>query len=25
TGCEWEYGNVYAEDGTELGWWEGGT
>lgn len=24
-GCEWEYGNVYAEDGTALGWWERGT
>jgi len=20
--CVWEYGNVYAEDGSELGWWE---
>lgn len=25
TRCEWEYGNVYAEDGTALGWWEGST
>ena len=20
--CEWEFGNVYAEDGSQIGWWE---
>jgi hypothetical protein len=23
-GCEWEYGNIYAEDGSALGWWQTG-
>lgn len=20
--CEWEFGNVYAEDGSQIGWWD---